>query len=233
MELGEAYAHEHIAVIPGPYVQLTVTDSGIGMDRETVSRVFEPFFTTKLQGRGSGLGLATVYGIIRNSGGHIWVYSEPGSGTSFKIYLPRISQLSEEVAPARAADESPQGRETVLLVEDAPLLAKVTRNFLELNGHVVLSASHADEAIRVAESFPGLIHLLLTDVVMPHMNGRELSQRLLAKRPEMKVLFMSGHTAGIISQHALLDEGVAFLEKPFTIDALTRKVRDSLAAGRS
>lgn len=232
-DLGEAYAHEHVEVIPGPYIQLTVTDSGTGMDRETVSRVFEPFFTTKAQGRGSGLGLATVYGIVRNGGGHIWVYSEPGSGTSFKIYLPRIPELNEEEAPVTSGSAAASATETVLMVEDAALLAKVTRNFLELSGYSVLSASSADEAIRVADSFIGPIHLLLTDVVMPNMNGRELAKRLLGKRPEMKVLFMSGHTAGIISQNALLDEGVAFLEKPFTIDGLTRKVREILNPARS
>ena len=229
VELGESYAHEHVDVIPGEYVQLSVTDSGSGMDRETVSRAFEPFFTTKAKGRGSGLGLATVYGIIRQSGGHIWVYSEPGSGTTFKIYFPRVMEASDSTPRPTSVEAGPGASETILLVEDSKLLAKVTRDFLESDGYAVLMASSPGEAIRIADNFKGPIHLLLTDVVMPDMNGRQLSEDLLAKRPEMKVLYMSGHTAGILSQHDFLAADVAFIEKPFSQQALSRKVRRTLS----
>jgi PAS domain S-box-containing protein len=226
--LGEAYARDHLDVVPGPYVQLSVTDSGQGMDKETVSRIFEPFFTTKEQGSGSGLGLATVYGIVRQSGGHIWVYSEPGRGTTFKIYLPRVSGALDEEDQRTQEQDVSSGSETILLVEDSKLLARVTRDFLVSAGYRVLMAAEAAEALHIAAEFPGKIHILLTDVVMPHMNGRELSDELLKKRPELKVLYMSGHTAGVISQTALLGEDVAFIEKPFTHDGLARKIRQLL-----
>ncbi len=229
--LGEAYARDHLDVNPGSYVQLSVTDSGEGMDKETVSRIFEPFFTTKEKGSGSGLGLATVYGIVRQAGGHIWVYSEPGRGTTFKIYLPRISGISDEQSAAALGAEASNGSETILLVEDSKLLAKVTRDYLASAGYRVLVAAEASEALHIAEKYSGRIHLLLTDVVMPHMNGRELSELLLKTRPELKVLFMSGHTAGVISHNALLADDVAFIEKPFTHDALSRKVRQLLDPG--
>ena len=225
IELGESYAHEHVDVRPGSYVQLSITDSGSGMDRETISRIFEPFFTTKEKGRGSGLGLATVYGIVRQSGGHIWVYSEPGLGTTFKIYLPRITPASDALARTTPAACVSTAAETILLVEDSKLLAKVTRDFLQGDGYQVLMASHPREAIGIAENHRAPIHLLLTDVVMPDMNGRELAERLLAKRPEMKVLYMSGYTNGILSEHAFRAEDSAFIEKPFSHDALSRKVR--------
>jgi len=225
--LGEAYARDHLDVVPGPYVQLSVTDTGEGMDKETVSRIFEPFFTTKEQGSGSGLGLATVYGIVRQSGGHIWVYSEPSRGTTFKIYLPRVSGMAAE-GIGHDPDEVSNGTETILLVEDSKLLARVTRDFLVSAGYRVLMAAEAAEALHIAAEFPARIHLLLTDVVMPHMNGRELSEELLKKRPDLKVLYMSGHTAGVISQNALLDQDVAFIEKPFTHDGLARKIRELL-----
>lgn len=227
VDLGESYSHEHVDVRPGSYVQLSVTDSGSGMDRETVSRIFEPFFTTKEKGRGSGLGLATVYGIVRQSGGHIWVYSEPGLGTTFKIYFPRITEADSLPQNARKPDAS-TAAETILIVEDSKLLAKVTRDFLEGDGYHVLLASNPREAIRIAENHHTPIHLLLTDVVMPDMNGRELAEHLLAKRPEMRVLYMSGYTNGILSEHAFRAEDAAFIEKPFSRDALSRKVRLTL-----
>jgi PAS domain S-box-containing protein len=230
--LGEAYARDHLDVVPGPYVQLSVTDSGQGMDKETVSRIFEPFFTTKEQGSGSGLGLATVYGIVRQSSGHIWVYSEPGHGTTFKIYFPRVSGKSGENIDDLQNQGASSGSETILLVEDSKLLAKVTRDYLASAGYRVLVAGEASEALQLASEYPGRIHLLLTDVVMPHMNGRELSELLLKKRPEVKVLFMSGHTAGVISQNVLLAEEVAFIEKPFTHEALGRKIRLLLDPGQ-
>ena len=182
VELGESYAHEHVDVRPGLYVQLSVTDSS-GMDRETVSRIFEPFFTTKEKGRGSGLGLATVYGIVRQSGGHIRVYSEPGLGTTFKIYFPSITRASDSLPHTAPAAPVSAAEQTILLVEDSSLLAKVTRDFLQGEGYHVLMASNPREAIGIVENHYAPIHLLLTDVVMPDMHGRELAERLLAKRP--------------------------------------------------
>jgi PAS domain S-box-containing protein len=231
IDLGDSVVEEHVEVRPGPYVQLSVTDSGSGMDRETVSRIFEPFFTTKEKGRGSGLGLATVYGIVRQSSGHIWVYSEPGLGTTFKIYFPRVIEASDAHPPTMSSGVASTASETILLVEDSRLLAKVTRDFLEGDGYKVLMASNPQEAIRIAESHHAPIHLLLTDVVMPDMNGRELAKQLLASRPEMKVLYMSGYTNGILSEHAFRAEDAAFLEKPFSHEALSRKVRHTLNAG--
>jgi PAS domain S-box-containing protein len=229
IELDEAYAHEHVDVTPGLYVQLSVSDSGEGMDRETVSRIFEPFFTTKEKGRGTGLGLATVYGIIRQGGGHIWVYSEPGKGATFKIHFPRVRQASENVAPAASVAGASSVSETILLVEDSRLLAKVTRDFLEGEGYTVLMAANPREALRVAENHVGQIHLLLTDVVMPEMNGRQLAEQLLAQRPGMKVVYMSGYTNGILSEHSLQVADVAFVEKPFSQQALSRKLRQVLS----
>ena len=228
IDLGESYSHEHVDVRPGAYVQLSVTDSGSGMDRETVSRIFEPFFTTKEKGRGSGLGLATVYGIVRQSGGHIWVYSEPGLGTTFKIYFPRITEAADSLPQNARKPGASTATETILIVEDSKLLAKVTRDFLEGDGYQVLLASNPREAIRIAENHHARIHLLLTDVVMPDMNGRELAEHVLAKRPEMRVLYMSGYTNGILSEHAFRAEDAAFIEKPFSHDALSRKVRHTL-----
>jgi PAS domain S-box-containing protein len=233
VELGESYTHEHVDVRPGPYVQLSVTDSGSGMDREIVIRIFEPFFTTKEQGRGSGLGLATVYGIVRQSGGNIWVYSEPGLGTTFKIYFPRVMETSESLPRSAPTIAEPRASETILLVEDSKLLAKVTRDFLEGDGYKVLTASHPRQALHLAENYHAPIHLLLTDVVMPDMNGRELAQQLLAKRSEMRVLYMSGYTNGVLSEHDFHAEETAFIEKPFSYEALSRKVRRALNPGAS
>ncbi|OLB28353.1 MAG: hypothetical protein AUH13_20040 [Acidobacteria bacterium 13_2_20CM_58_27] len=228
VELDESYTREHVDVRPGSYVQLSVTNSGSGMDRETVSRIFEPFFTTKEHGRGSGLGLATVYGIVRQSGGHVWVYSEPGLGTTFKIYFPRVIEASDSPPRRVLADAASSASETILLVEDSRLLAKVTRDFLVSDGYDVLMAANPREAFRISESHHAPIHLLLTDVVMPDMNGRELAEQLLARRPEMKVLYMSSYTNGILLEHAFRAEDSAFIEKPFSHDALSRKVRHTL-----
>ena len=233
IDLGESYAHEHVDVRPGPYVQLSVTDSGRGMDRETVSRIFEPFFTTKEQGRGSGLGLATVYGIVRQSGGHIWVYSEPELGTTFKTYFPRVTHATEAVRRAAPAGPASTASETILLVEDSKLLAKVTRDFLEGDGYQVLTASHPLEAIRLAENHHAPIHLLLTDVVLPDMNGRQLAEQLLKKRPDMKVLFMSGYTNGVLTEHDFRAGDADFIEKPFSYESLSRTVRRTLNPGAS
>ncbi len=228
VELDEGYASRHVAVKPGSFVLLAMSDTGMGMDEATRSRIFEPFFTTKEQGEGTGLGLATVYGIVKQSGGSIWVYSEPGQGTAFKIYLPRVDEAVESLEPAPPAAAPQRGSETVLLVEDEDELRSVAREMLEMYGYTVLEADHPDEALLKAERHSGPIHLLVTDVVMPKMSGRDLAQRLAPLRPEMRVLYVSGYTDDAIVHHGVLDPGMAFLEKPFNPDELARKVREVL-----
>jgi PAS domain S-box-containing protein len=233
VHIDEAYASGHVAIRPGPYVMLALSDTGAGMDAETMSRVFEPFFTTKEKGKGTGLGLSTVYGIVKQSGGYIWVYSEPGRGTTFKIYLPRTEGEVEARTPAAAPPERTRGSETILLVEDEDAVRPLIREVLERNGYTVLSAGNGEEALRVAGRHEGEIQLMVCDVVMPGMSGVELSRRIAPVRPDMKVLYMSGYTDNAIVHHGVLDPGTAFLEKPFTPDALARKVRSVLDAGRS
>jgi signal transduction histidine kinase len=227
--LDEAYARRRIAVRPGAYVMLAVTDSGAGMDPETQARIFEPFFTTKEQGKGTGLGLATVYGIVKQSGGFIWVYSEPGRGSTFKVYLP---QQTGDAAAAERLDRSPavrrRGHETILLVEDAPMVRALAREVLERSGYVVLEAARGAEALQVSARHAGRIDLLLTDVVMPGMNGRELAERLRAERPGTRILYMSGYTEHAIVHQGVLSSGMQFFPKPFTPDALAEKVREVL-----
>jgi len=214
-------------------VMLAVTDTGEGMDEATRSRIFEPFFTTKEQGRGSGLGLATVYGIVTQSGGHVWVYSEPGHGTVFKIYLPQAEVVKTmPVAEHEEAAARKGGWETVLLVEDEHAVRALAREVLRRHGYVVLEARHGVDALRLAERHPDDIHLMITDVVMPHIGGRELAERLVAARPKMRVLFMSGYTdQAIMNTH--LTPGSAFLQKPFTPESFARKVRSVLDAESS
>ena len=213
---------------PGPYVMLAMSDTGMGMDMETQGQIFEPFFTTKDTGEGTGLGLSTVYGIIKQSGGDIRVYSEPEKGTIFKIYLPRMEQDVEPVQAGDAVMEQLGGSETVLLVEDNDLVRKVSRRVLEQYGYRVLEAEDGDKALMVSEQHEGLIELMVTDVVMPEMSGKELAERLKVLRPEMKVLYMSGYTDNAVVRHGVIGRGVAFLEKPFTPDVLAGKVRQVL-----
>ena len=227
----EHYHATHADFVPGDYVMLAVSDNGCGMDRETQAKLFEPFFTTKELGHGTGLGLATVYGIIRQNLGFINVYSEPGAGTTFKIYLPRYEGKGVRAAVKGPAQEAKGGPETVLLVEDESAILKLSKVLLTRLGYTVLSASTPGEAIRLAEEHTGEIHLLMTDVVMPEMNGRDLAKRLLSLYPNLKHLFMSGYTANVIAHHGVLDQGVHFIQKPFTSDDLALKVREALHDG--
>src|SRR5438552_18615776 len=231
IDLDSSYTLEHSLVNPGPYVQLTVSDSGIGMDEETQAHAFEPFFTTKPRGQGTGLGLAMVYGTVQQSGGFIWVYSEPGRGATFKIYLPRVDAPVESAAPPAPVERPPRGSETVLLAEDEPAVRAIARQALERQGYTVLAAPSGADALALAAQHGATIHLLLTDVVMPGMSGRDLADRLTAQRPGIRVLYISGYTDNAIVRHGMLEPGLAYLQKPFRPDALVRKVREVLDAG--
>jgi PAS domain S-box-containing protein len=228
--MDEAYVREHPAAQPGPYVLLAVSDTGTGMDEQTQRRIFEPFFTTKEMGKGTGLGLATVYGIVKQSGGFIWVYSEPHHGTSFKIYLPLVEEAAAVATAANQSKQAPRGTETVLLVEDAAAVRAVTRQVLERLGYTVMEAPDGKAALHLAEKHRGPIHLLLTDVVMPELGGRLLAEQLRAARPEVKVLYISGYTDDAVVRHGVLAAGIAYLQKPFTPDVLGRKLREVLDA---
>ena len=230
VSLDEEYARFHAPLRPGNYVLLSISDTGAGMDSETQSHIFEPFFTTKGP-KGTGLGLSTVYGIVKQSGGYIWVYSEPGKGSTFKIYLPRVAETVESpaqvIVPAESAATEP-GTETILLVEDEANLRYLARQYLEKQGYRVIEAADGAVAMQIAVAHDKMIHLLLTDVIMPGMNGRELAQRISEIRPNVKVLYMSGYTENVIGRNGTLDAGVTLLQKPFTLRDLKSKVREVL-----
>ena len=227
VELDENYPKTHLAANPGPYVVLTVTDTGTGMTPQVQARLFEPFFTTKAPGKGTGFGLATVHGIVARIGGSVNVYSEVGRGTSFKVYFPRANaaEMPVEVPPPVARPRA--GGQTVLVVEDAEGLRELAKRLLERQGYTVLLAANADEALQQFERHPS-IDVLLTDVVMPGASGPELTKRLVERRPELKVIYMSGYTEDAIVQHGILNPGIAFLHKPFTSELIGRKIREVL-----
>jgi PAS domain S-box-containing protein len=227
VDVDESGARRHAGLRPGSYVMLGVSDTGVGMDTEVQSRLFEPFFTTKEKSKGTGLGLATVYGIVKQSGGYIAVYSEVGRGSTFKVYLPRVDEPVPAARPAAPA-RTWSGSETVLVVEDQDGVRKLAREFLEMQGYTVLESRNGVEALALAQQHAGPIHLVLTDVVMPQMSGRELAEKLAALRPRVKVLYMSGYTDEAIVQHGVLEPGTAFLQKPYARDTLARKVREVL-----
>ena len=232
-EMDETFVKRYpYPVQTGPYIVLTVADSGVGMDAATKARVFEPFFTTKEKGKGTGLGLSTVYGVVKQSGGYIDFDSEPGEGTTFRIYLRRVSEPVESEGPAAEAQSPSREAGVVLLVEDEASLRRLTRNLLELSGYTVLEAKDGNEALRISQEHAGAIGLLLTDIVMPGINGRALAQQLSRERPDMKILFMSGYTGQGIGEKEYLERGDSFLQKPVTRELLTRKVREALRSPR-
>jgi len=226
-EFDETYGREHLGGVLGPQVLLAITDTGVGMDKATQQRIFEPFFTTKPKGKGTGLGLATVFGIVTQAGGNIWVYSEPGKGTTFKVYLPCTDEVEEPEA-SRSTVGSLQGTETILVAEDEEQLRTAVRRALERQGFSVLTASSGYEALELCEGHAGKIALLLTDMVMPGMSGRELVDRIVSLRPSLKVLYMSGYTENAIAIRDDGDPRMAFLPKPFTPESLLRKVRETI-----
>ena len=231
--LDETYAREHQSVEPGRYVMLAVSDTGTGMSEETLTRIFEPFYTTKEVGKGTGLGLSMVYGIVKQSGGYIWVYSEPNRGTTFKVYLPRIDQPAEESGAEKQPGKVLRGTETILLVEDDPQLRALSSSVLSHCGYNVLAAATPEEGLAICESNHRDIRLLVTDVVMPRMNGRQLAERIQQISPKIRVLYISGYTDNAIVHYGVLDPGLSFLAKPFTLSALIAKVREVLDSAPS
>jgi len=229
ISLDETYARMHAPTEPGEYVMISISDTGTGMDSETQNHIFEPFFTTKGT-KGTGLGLSTVYGIVKQSGGYVWVYSEPGKGTTFKVYLPRVDNAGEGAAPEQTMTvaQSARGHETILLVEDEATVRRLAREYLELQGYTVLEAADGAAALQISRAKKGPIHLLLTDVIMPGMTGRELANQMFHSRPDMKVLYMSGYTENVIGHNGTLDAGIVLLQKPFSLPTLRTKVREVL-----
>jgi two-component system cell cycle sensor histidine kinase/response regulator CckA len=227
VELDESYVSSHLAIVPGLHVMLAVSDTGIGMTPDVQARLFEPFFTTKEAGKGTGLGLATIYGIIRQQGGSIWVYSEAGRGTTFKVYWP-VAEARAIVKSETKPHVSVAGTETILVVEDNASLRELTRKILQRQGYTVLLSGNGEEAMRICDEHDGTIALALTDVVMPGVSGRELANHLQHRRPDMRILYMSGYTDDAILHLGVLNAGVPLLEKPFTPGALVAKIRDVL-----
>jgi PAS domain S-box-containing protein len=227
-ELDARWVAQHAEASEGRHVMLAISDTGIGMDQEVQAHLFEPFFTTKEPGKGTGLGLATVYGIVKQSGGSIFVYSEPAMGTTIKIFLPRTQLAADPLDAPRSASPPADGTETILLVEDQADVRLVTRNILARHGYTVLEAASGTEALSLLESYGGHVHLLLTDVIMPGMTGRDLAERLVQGRPRLRVLYTSGYTDDTILRRGILEAGMAFLQKPYTPDLLLHRVRDLL-----
>jgi nitrogen-specific signal transduction histidine kinase/DNA-binding NarL/FixJ family response regulator len=230
VDLDGGHFHGYPEVAAGPYVMLAISDSGIGMDEATKAHLFEPFFTTKGKGKGTGLGLSTIYGIVKQSNGFIWVYSEPGKGTAFKIYFPRTKSRAAAPANERTLELGSQEVETILLAEDEPSVRSLAARVLRERGYTVLEASNGKEALDVVRGYAGEIHLVLTDVVMPGMSGKDLVSQIEASRPGIKALYTSGYTDDAIVHHGTLDSGVAFLQKPFSVESLTRKVWEAINA---
>jgi len=227
-ELDREYASKHVGVLAGKYIVLAVSDTGTGMSEETRERIFDPFFTTKEKGKGTGLGLSTVYGIVKQSGGNIWVYSEKGHGTTFKVYLPQLENVSEKSETRAAETPIPSGSETILLLEDEAVVRGLARQILEQAGYCVMEAERGEEAVQLCAEGSQHIDLLLTDVVMPQTSGKEVADRVSKLRPGLRVLFMSGYTDEAIVHHGVLDSNVEFIQKPFAPAALARKVREVL-----
>jgi len=232
VHVSDADAAEHLGMTAGPYVALSLTDTGSGMDEPTRARIFEPFYTTKEKGKGTGLGLSTVFGIVQQSGGHVVVESELGAGTTFRVYLPRTASVAEEPRDSSRAPATLHGSETILVAEDDDQVRAVVVGILRRSGYDVLEAQNGGEALLVCEQHADRIHLLVTDVIMPRMSGRKLAERLTTLRGDMRILFMSGYTDGVIAEHGILDEGVSFLQKPITPAALLFKVREALESAR-
>jgi CheY-like chemotaxis protein len=228
VDLDEEYCANHLGFVRGQYVQLEVSDNGCGMDSKILAHIFEPFFTTKKEGQGTGLGLATVYGIVKQNQGFINVYSEPGQGTTIRIYLPRVKMEAMGTRPETSREEPPRGAETILIVEDDPAILDISKRFIERFGYKVLTAASPKLALKLVEEFTGTIDLLITDVVMPEMNGKELARLLQEMKPGIKCLFMSGYTADAIARQGILDEGICFLPKPFSSREIALKIREAL-----
>jgi CheY-like chemotaxis protein len=233
VELDETYARQHLGAKAGDFVLIAVSDTGTGMDSQTMARIFEPFFTTKPEGRGTGLGLSTVYGIVKQNNGYIMAYSEVGHGTTFRIYFPSVRATPELRVQKSDPGEFAKGWETILLVEDEPSLRELAREILEANGYKVIEAERGEHAIRLVEQSQTPIHLLLTDVVMPGIGGKQLATRLLELRPGLLVLYMSGYTDDVINNRGILREDTLLLPKPFTRATLLRRVREALDANTS
>ena len=226
--LDEDYARTHESVVPGLHSLLAVSDTGCGMDADTQAHLFEPFFTTKDPGKGTGLGLSMVYGIVKQSGGSIWVYSEPNQGSTFKIYLPTLPETREPDTGQEPPEKLAKGSETVLIVEDESAVRSFTRMVLQRSGYQVIEAANGEEALSLSRGHPGEIQLLVTDMVMPGMGGRQVAEALEGQRPAMRVLYLSGYTENAIAQRGTLGAELPFLQKPFTMEALLRKVRQVL-----